>query len=190
MGDYIGAIRGAAIAEVLRDEGGYSDHPLDNGGKTKWGITEATARANGFDFDKLTIGNAITVYENKYWHSANLDAVATYFPKLARTVFNAGVNVGPPTAGMWLQRALNALNYNNRYGPELVVDGKIGKTTIAVMQKYREHRGRDATGERVLVMSITGCWVNHYTSLAERRPTQRAFSFGWIRRVISVWNNW
>jgi hypothetical protein len=37
------------IDEVISREGGYVDHPADRGGPTMFGITEAVARANGYD---------------------------------------------------------------------------------------------------------------------------------------------
>jgi lysozyme family protein len=37
----------ALIEEVVAREGGYSDHPADEGGATRWGVTEAVARAHG-----------------------------------------------------------------------------------------------------------------------------------------------
>ena len=36
------------IDEVISLEGGYSDHPADRGGPTRWGVTEAVARAHGY----------------------------------------------------------------------------------------------------------------------------------------------
>ena len=33
------------IDELIDREGGYSDHPQDRGGATRWGVTEAVARA-------------------------------------------------------------------------------------------------------------------------------------------------
>ncbi len=36
------------IEALIEREGGYSNHPSDRGGPTKYGITEAVARAHGF----------------------------------------------------------------------------------------------------------------------------------------------
>ena len=36
------------IDGVIGREGGYSNHPADKGGPTRWGVTEAVARANGY----------------------------------------------------------------------------------------------------------------------------------------------
>ena len=39
------------IDGVIGREGGYSNHPADRGGPTRWGVTEAVARANGYRGD-------------------------------------------------------------------------------------------------------------------------------------------
>ncbi|KCW15189.1 glycosyl hydrolase 108 family protein, partial [Acinetobacter baumannii 42057_4] len=36
------------LEELIKREGGYVNNPADRGGATKYGITEAVARANGF----------------------------------------------------------------------------------------------------------------------------------------------
>ena len=38
----------ALIDAVIDREGGYFHHPADRGGATRWGITEAVARAEGY----------------------------------------------------------------------------------------------------------------------------------------------
>ena len=37
------------IDDLIDREGGYVDHPADRGGRTCFGITEAVARAHGYD---------------------------------------------------------------------------------------------------------------------------------------------
>ena len=37
------------IDELIAREGGYTNHPADRGGPTRYGITEAVARAHGYD---------------------------------------------------------------------------------------------------------------------------------------------
>ena len=38
----------ALIDELIEREGGYVNHPADKGGPTRFGITEAVARAHGY----------------------------------------------------------------------------------------------------------------------------------------------
>jgi lysozyme family protein len=46
------------IDEVIGREGGYSNHPADRGGATRWGVTEAVARAHGYRGDMRSFPRA------------------------------------------------------------------------------------------------------------------------------------
>ena len=52
---------------VVLIEGGYSDNPLDSGGKTKYGITEAVARAYGYtgEMRDLPLSVARAIYHER-----------------------------------------------------------------------------------------------------------------------------
>ena len=56
------------IDGILALEGGYTNNPHDRGGETHWGITEATARANGYngEMKALTRDEAYAILE-AYW---------------------------------------------------------------------------------------------------------------------------
>ena len=41
------------IDDVIAVEGDYSNHPADRGGPTRWGVTEAVARAHPYNGDAL-----------------------------------------------------------------------------------------------------------------------------------------
>ena len=47
------------IEEVLRREGGYVNDPSDAGGATNFGITQATARQNGYTGDMRALPRAL-----------------------------------------------------------------------------------------------------------------------------------
>lgn len=57
------------IDDVIEREGGYVDHPADHGGPTRWGITEAVARRQGYvgDMRHLPRSDAAAIYRNLYW---------------------------------------------------------------------------------------------------------------------------
>ncbi len=44
-----GAAFAAAFARLIAVEGGYVNDSADSGGRTNWGITEAVARAYGYN---------------------------------------------------------------------------------------------------------------------------------------------
>jgi hypothetical protein len=77
--------------------GGYTDHPLDPGGETKWGISK---RANpDVDIKNLTKAGAIDIYKQKYWKE---DWDKLPFP-LAACCMDTSVNMGPVRAQKLLE---------------------------------------------------------------------------------------
>ena len=116
------------IDEVIDREGDYVHHPADRGGPTRWGITAAVARAQGYDGDmrQLPRDTAADIYARIYWHAPRFDKIAQRAPRIAAELFDTGVNMGTATATGFLQRALNALNRSARDYPDIVVDRAIG----------------------------------------------------------------
>lgn len=172
------------IDALISREGGYVDHPADRGGRTRWGITEAVARQNGYsgDMRRLPRTKAEAIYRDLYWTAPTFDKVATRSPRLAIELLDSGVNVGPAVATGFLQRALNALNRNGRDFPDLVVDRHIGPLTLGALDSFLRVRG--AEGEEVLRKAIDALQGIHYIHLAETNPSQEAFAYGWIANRI------
>lgn len=172
------------IDEVIDREGGYSNHPADRGGATRWGITQDVARANGYagDMQALPRVTAENIYRQRYWIAPKFSFVAEIAPKIAAELFDTGVNMGVAIAGQFLQRALNALNRNERDYPDLIVDGAIGVKSLAALGGYRRVRG--PSGEGVLLKAIEAMQGERYIMLAERRPANEAFLYGWLANRI------
>ena len=168
------------IEEVIGREGGYSNHPADTGGATRWGITEAVARAHGFagDMRAYPREEAVRVYRRLYWLGPGFDQVADHAPKIAAELFDTGVNMGPAVAAGFLQRALNALNRGAVDYADISVDRRVGPATIAALKGFVERRG--ATGETVLLKAIEALQGERYLRLAEQRPANEAFLYGWL----------
>lgn len=172
------------IDELIAREGGFVDHPADRGGATRWGVTEAVARAQGFagDMRFLPRSDAVAIYRDVYWTAPALDKVAKLAPYLAAELFDSGVNMGTATAAGFLQRALNALNRNGRDYADILVDRQIGPATLAALAAFLRKRG--AGGEDVLRKAIEALQGAHYVRLAETRPSQEAFLYGWLANRI------
>lgn len=173
-----------AIEELIEDiivrEGGYVNHPADRGGPTNWGITEAVARRQGYtgEMRALSKSDAAAIYRRLYWLAPRFDAIAERAPMLAAELFDIGVNMGTGTAAAFLQRALNALNRGGRDYPDLKVDRQIGPATLAALDAFLLKRGR--AGESVLRKAIEALQGAHYLNIAEARPSQEAFVYGWL----------
>lgn len=168
------------IDEVIAREGGYSNHPADKGGPTRWGITEAVARSHGFrgDMKAFPRAEAVAIYRRLYWLRPALDRVAAHAPRLAAELFDTAVNMGPPVAAGFLQRALNALNRGASDFPDVSVDRQIGDRTITALKSFLATRGK--AGEEVLLKAVEALQGERYLSLAERRPANEAFLYGWL----------
>lgn len=141
-------------------EGGYVNHPSDPGGETIWGITVATARANGYTgpMRLMKREQAKEIYRKAYWERAKC---AQYHSAIGFQMFDAAVNHGIGNAIRFLQRAVGVAD-----------DGAIGKITL------------DAINEKsiddVLVM-FNAERLEFYAKL----QTFPNFGRGWTRRVAS-----
>lgn len=172
------------IDALITREGDYVDHPADRGGRTRWGITEAVAREAGYhgDMRHLPRSKAEAIYRQAYWTTPAFDKVATRSVRLAIELLDSGVNVGPAVASGFLQRALNALNRNGRDFSDLVVDRQIGPRTLDALDAFLGTRGTE--GAEVLRKAIDALQGAHYINLAETRPSQEAFAYGWLANRI------
>jgi lysozyme family protein len=176
---------GLLIDGLIDREGGYSNQPADKGGPTCFGITEAVARANGYRgaMRQLPREEAAAIYKRLYWLRPRFDQVALRSPRLAAELFDTGANMGPAVAATFLQRALTALNRNGRDYSDLVPDGRVGEQTLAALDAFLAARGR-TSGETVLLRALEALQGERYLRLAERRPANEAFLYGWLANRI------
>ena len=169
------------IEGLLEREGGYVNHPADKGGPTCFGITEAVARAHGYagSMKQLPRPDAMQIYRRLYWLRPRFDDVAKRSTRIAAELFDTGANMGPAVATTFLQRALTALNRNGKDYPDLVPDGRAGPRTLAALDGFFAARGR-RSGEIVLLRALEALQGERYLRLAERRPANEAFLYGWL----------
>lgn len=68
------------IEALIEREGGYVNHPADCGGPTRWGITEAVARAHGYGgaVASLPREEAEAIYRRLYWQRPRFHQVARW----------------------------------------------------------------------------------------------------------------
>lgn len=140
---------------VIEHEGGWSNHPNDPGGLTRYGITQRDYP--DIDLMSLTLDGAKAIYKRDYWDAIKGD----YLPAtIATLVFDSAVNQGVYRATKLMQRALG-----------VSADGIIGKRTIAAAQNADPYEFAALFGaERAL----------HYASLS----TFDVFGRGWMRRLL------
>lgn len=134
------------LAEVLRHEGGYADHPADPGGATNMGITHKTlarwrAVSPWWDLPKaevrnLTRAEASRIYRALYW---DLCRGGELPPGIDLAVFDYAVNSGPDRAVRALQAVLG-----------VAVDGIVGPLTLGAAAKADARRAIEALCDRRL----------------------------------------
>lgn len=173
------------LLDGLIDRGGdYVDHPADRGGPTRFGITEAVARAHGYPgaMARLPRTEAEAIHKRLYWRRPRFDDVAVRAPRVAAELFDTGANMGPGVAATFLQRALAALNRNGSDYCDLVPDGRVGPRTLAALDAFLLVRG--ASGETVLLRALEALQGERYLRLAEKRPANEAFLYGWLANRV------
>jgi lysozyme family protein len=150
-----------AFDVLLKHEGGFSDHAADPGGKTRFGITEAVARANGYsgDMRELPLARAKDIYRAEYWARVRAEELP---PAVRYAVFDAAVNSGVGQSVRWLQRALGVAD-----------DGRLGPVTLAAAH---------AANPVALRARMVALRLHFLTSLA----TWSAFGRGWTRRCCDI----
>lgn len=175
----------AIIEDVLANEGGYVNDPRDAGGETNFGITIATARANGFTGPMKAMARdfARGVYMKQYVEAPGFDKIAAISPPIGAELVDTGVNMGPKVAAQFLQRALNGLNNQGKDYADLLVDGSAGKKTRDALTAFKKKRG--AEGERRLLLLLNALQGERYLSLCEGRAANEAFLFGWLARIAA-----
>ena len=177
------------VNNTIRKEGGYVNNPHDRGGPTNHGITERTARRNGFEGDMraLTREQAVQIYLSEYMVAPGFAAIAEIDGDIAEELFDTGVMSGPALPKPWLQRCLNVLNHSHKppaLFPDLVVDGVLGSVTRDALTAVLKHRGAD--GRLVLLRMLNSLQGAFLIEITERREQNEEFVFGWFLHRVAI----
>ena len=156
----------AALALVLRSEGGRVDDPHDAGGRTNQGITQATFNAwlsshgsQHRDVFTITPDEVSAIYKSRYWDAVDGDSLPA---GVDYAVFDFAVNSGPAKAAMTLQSIVGVAE-----------DGKIGPLTLAAIGK-----------ERPVFLITKLCAMR--LGFLRKLSTWPRFGHGWTARVARV----
>lgn len=188
-----------AWAMVMSNEGRqYTDHPDDQGGPTKFGVSLAQWRkqrlivadldgdgdVDADDIKALTEGIAAEWFKANYWDRFNLHDLLDSL--IAAMVFDAIVNLGPRSGVRCAQRALRAVHQThptvrmetNRYRKRIMkIDGIWGPVTEAAMNSMRDKTG-GAWGA-----AFSAEVAGYYRMIVQRDPSQKVFLTGWLNRA-------
>jgi len=90
----------AAVARVLKHEGGYNANDGNTGAPVNFGINQ---KANpDIDVKNITREDAVKLYRERYWNAINGDSLP---PALQATALDAAVNQGPANAKKWIEQS-------------------------------------------------------------------------------------
>lgn len=161
------------FAHVVGVEGGFSNHPRDRGGPTKYGITKGTLEeflghtVSVQEVADLRLDLAKNIYRQRYWNQAKLDEVASQ--KIQLVLFDQAVNRGVSSAVKQAQRVLNLL-----VQPVVDVTGRCDTQTVARLNQVPPE---------AFCASYLATSLSFYRELVDRNPTQQVFLKGWENRV-------
>lgn len=153
---------------VLKWEGVWSDHPMDKGGKTKYGIIESELPNwfPGTRIEDLSEAQARHIYWHKYFVGAGIEKLPDW---LGLFMFDTGINMGRSRAKQILQMTINNQNYENSF-EKLKVDRVIGPKTLAALAKCDKN---------LLFCELIACRMYFYRIFRDHKY----FGAGWGNRA-------
>ena len=172
---------------VIGFEGGFSDHPQDRGGKTKYGITEATLNAafsaglvSHNNIKELSVDEAKIIYKANYWDKCKCGNLPR---PLDMCVFDAAVHHGVGTSSKFLQEAMNKI-----VGADiLVIDGIIGPMTLGVIEGWLTRYKNDCSFPIVFICDrFIDRRLKFCSNIVANDGSQLKFLHGWLNRVLKL----
>ncbi|WP_420104569.1 glycoside hydrolase family 108 protein [Bosea sp. (in: a-proteobacteria)] len=158
----------ACHAITAKWEGGWSDHPADPGGKTMFGITQATLSAylgrpaSDREIRNLDRATALAIYRERYWKRVAGDELPA---GVDLCVYDFGVNSGPDRAVKSLQAALG-----------VKADGWVGNLTLK------------ALAEQADIARVIADLCDRREIFLRGLPTFSRFGKGWLNRLADIRN--
>lgn len=159
----------AAVAHMLRSEGGFQNDPRDpgnpNGTSTNLGVTQRVWEewvghpVDEKEMRSLTPAKVAPMYKKKYWDKVSGDDLPS---GVDLAVFDFAVNSGVGRAAKFLQSEVGAAQ-----------DGAIGPMTLAKVAEKNPQK---------LVASYNAARLKFLYEL----PTWETFRGGWATRVVEL----
>jgi lysozyme family protein len=167
MADYTGAF---IYLMSLEDSTGRGLITNDDGGRTRWGISEKWSGSLPSDYYEMTAFDsrvyASQWYKRVYWDRMLGDQITSN--KLAAQVFSIGVNVALDTAITLLQRCLHI--------PD---DGVMGPKTLNAL---------NAADQITTLAAFNASALKRYASIVLVKPELQKYLSGWQNRVNAIYH--
>lgn len=156
-----------AIDFVFRNEGYYSNHPFDRGGKTKYGISQKSYP--NINIEKLTKDEAKQIYYNDFWKKYNVHMIKN--ERLAIRLFDTMVLTGSRRATLILEECIVKLGYN------IPVDGIFDPELLNIINKMSSQEIEK------LLIEFQKEMIDFFKDIVKANPSQKVFLSGWINRA-------
>lgn len=158
------------IRRICNREGDkFTNDPVDEGGATKYGITQSTLsrwlkrQATVQEVKNLTLQEASRIYKVMFIEAPGF---LQFGESLAEQIMDAGVNHGTSKAVQLLQRGLGV--------PD---DGKIGPQTLQAFQSTLEWK---------VFTGFMAARLQFYADIIKAKPVQKRFAAGWMNRCAEM----
>ena len=183
-----------AYKKTAASEGGYSNDPEDPGLETYCGISrrhwpkwpgwkeiDRHKKTNGpIKTNQKLVGADLATevkifYLRYFWNPLKCEQIESQ--AIAESLFDYGVNRGKRPAVRDLQDTVNDCRVKFAHVAPLKVDGIIGPKTLRAVNK-------SAHFIKAFDLYFTAERISFYMGLAEKKPVNRKFLKGWIRRSL------
>lgn len=175
MNDNMLIIYDAAFSYVLKNEGGFVNDPVDAGGPTNMGVTQATLSqwtgrpSSAEDVQYLTLEDAKQIYFWHFYKPLGCDIMKSQ--KAAAAIFDTGVLYGLHTAAMMTQQSINIC------GSPLVIDAHIGPDTVSAL---------NAIPDNVFIPALHAHVLVRIDDVILAHPQNEKFRKGWTTRALRL----
>lgn len=177
-----------AIPYILKNEGGFVDHPNDPGGATNMGISirflkdlplefadiDGDGDVDRQDIENMTKEDAVQLYRVKFWDNQPYGKIID--DTIAAKVFDLAVNMGPSRAHTLLQAALN-----EAFDLNIPTTGKFGPITLQAVNAIK-----DGGEEQKLLTAYSEQAWGFYQRLIQNKPNLAVFRNGWKNRAYAL----
>ena len=160
-----------AFKHLMDNEGGFSDDPVDIGGKTIYGIASRYHKAwfdlvyKAYKSGDIKTAKKLTeqFYKNCFWHHKYEDIIDS---SLAFRLFDFGANAGVRKAVKIFQKSINFF-----WTKKLKTDGVFGRLTLAKCNRVGQ--------EKLYLLYTIKIYLYYIT-----RPTKWKHLRGWTLRLL------
>lgn len=153
------------LAQVLKYEGGFSDHPDDKGGATNYGITQSVydayrknTRQSVRSVKLIQMIEVGAIYRENYWKPSRAEYLKS---PLDMVVFDTAVNFGVGRSNQFLGEVFGfpaSISWNPDVS-KVIHQADPYKVSLGILALRMEWRGRRVTQDPTQAVFLKG-WLN------------------------------